>query len=94
MNAASSQPGAPALHGWLIIDKPAGLTSAQVVARVKHLTGGVKTGHGGTLDPLATGVLPLALLPYREAFIFTVVLLFVMYRPGGIIKVAALEERV
>src|SRR5207248_789364 len=49
-----------ALHGWLIIDKPAGLTSARVVAMVKRSTG-AKTGHAGTLDPLATGILPLAL---------------------------------
>ncbi len=49
------------IHGWLIIDKPAGLTSAAVVGRVRRLTGAAKVGHGGTLDPLATGVLPLAL---------------------------------
>jgi len=47
--------------GWLVIDKPAGLTSAQAVARVKRLTGAAKAGHAGTLDPLATGVLPIAL---------------------------------
>ena len=49
------------LHGWLVIDKPAGLTSARVVAMIKRATGGAKVGHAGTLDPLATGVLPLAL---------------------------------
>ncbi len=49
------------IHGWLAIDKPAGMTSTQVVTRVKHLTQAQKAGHGGTLDPLATGVLPLAL---------------------------------
>ncbi len=49
------------IHGWLAIDKAAGLTSTQVVARVKHLTRAQKVGHGGTLDPLATGVLPVAL---------------------------------
>ena len=49
------------IHGWLAIDKAAGMTSTQVVARVKHLTQAQKAGHGGTLDPLATGVLPLAL---------------------------------
>ena len=48
-------------HGWVIVDKPAGLTSAAVVGRVKRLTGARKAGHGGTLDPLATGVLPVAL---------------------------------
>jgi tRNA pseudouridine55 synthase len=46
-------------HGVLVIDKPAGLTSAAVVARVKRLLGGAAVGHTGTLDPLATGVLPI-----------------------------------
>jgi tRNA pseudouridine55 synthase len=50
-----------AIHGWLIIDKPAGMTSAHVVARVRRMLDAAKIGHGGTLDPLATGVLPLAL---------------------------------
>jgi tRNA pseudouridine55 synthase len=49
------------LHGWLVIDKPAGMTSAAVVGAVRRLTGAAKAGHGGTLDPLATGVLPIAL---------------------------------
>jgi len=49
------------IHGWLIIDKPAGMSSAHVVAKVRRLTGAAKAGHGGTLDPLATGVLPIAL---------------------------------
>lgn len=49
------------VHGWLIVDKPAGLTSAAVVSRVRRATGAAKAGHGGTLDPLATGLLPLAL---------------------------------
>ncbi len=49
------------LDGWLIIDKPPGLTSAHVVAKVKRLTQAAKIGHAGTLDPLATGILPLAL---------------------------------
>ncbi|MFO1189766.1 MAG: tRNA pseudouridine(55) synthase TruB [Alphaproteobacteria bacterium] len=49
------------LSGWLVVDKPSGLTSAQAVARVKRLTGAAKAGHAGTLDPLATGVLPIAL---------------------------------
>ena len=48
-------------HGWLAIDKPSGLTSTQVVGRVRYLTRAFKAGHGGTLDPLATGVLPIAL---------------------------------
>jgi tRNA pseudouridine55 synthase len=49
------------VNGWLIIDKPAGMTSAHVVARVKRMLDAAKIGHGGTLDPLATGILPLAL---------------------------------
>jgi tRNA pseudouridine55 synthase len=49
-----------ALSGWLVIDKPAGLTSAAVVSRARRATGAAKAGHGGTLDPLATGVLPIA----------------------------------
>src|SRR5271167_337379 len=50
--------GAP--HGWLVIDKPLGISSSRVVGVVRRLTG-TKVGHAGTLDPLATGVLPLAL---------------------------------
>ena len=49
------------IHGWLVIDKPAGMSSSAVVGRVKRLTGAAKVGHAGTLDPLATGVLPMAL---------------------------------
>ncbi len=48
------------LHGWLVIDKPEGITSARAVALIRRATG-AKTGHAGTLDPLATGILPLAL---------------------------------
>ena len=47
--------------GILILDKPAGITSRQAVARVATLAGGVKAGHAGTLDPLATGVLVVCL---------------------------------
>lgn len=49
------------LHGWLAVDKPVGLTSARVVSIVKRLLNVQKLGHAGTLDPLASGVLPLAL---------------------------------
>ncbi len=49
------------IHGWLVIDKPAGKTSSQVVSIVKRMLDAQKAGHGGTLDPLATGVLPIAL---------------------------------
>ncbi len=48
------------LNGWLIIDKPAQMTSTDVVNRVKRGFDAQKAGHGGTLDPLATGVLPIA----------------------------------
>ncbi len=49
------------MNGWIVIDKPLGLTSAQAVARLKYWLKPGKIGHGGTLDPLATGVLPIAL---------------------------------
>ena len=49
------------VHGWVIVDKPSGLTSTQVVGRVRRIFDAQKAGHGGTLDPLATGVLPIAL---------------------------------
>src|SRR5260370_33169079 len=48
------------LDGWLVIDKPPGLTSTDVVNRVRRAFDARKAGHGGTLDPLATGVLPIA----------------------------------
>ena len=48
------------LDGWLIIDKPPGLTSTDVVNRVRRAFDAQKAGHGGTLDPLATGILPIA----------------------------------
>ncbi len=49
-----------ALDGWLIVDKPAGITSTDVVNRVRRGFDAQKAGHGGTLDPLATGLLPVA----------------------------------
>ncbi len=49
------------VHGWLVCDKPAGVTSSQVVGQARRLTGAAKLGHGGTLDPAATGILPVAL---------------------------------
>jgi tRNA pseudouridine55 synthase len=48
------------MHGVLVVDKPAGMTSADVVARVKAVLGARRVGHTGTLDPMATGVLPIA----------------------------------
>ncbi len=47
--------------GFLVIDKPEGMTSQRVVGKIKRLLGCRKVGHTGTLDPLATGVLPIAL---------------------------------
>lgn len=48
------------VHGWLIVDKPSGPTSAAVVAVAKRALGAAKAGHAGTLDPGATGLLALA----------------------------------
>lgn len=77
----------PHPHGWLVLDKPRGLGSTQAVAAVKRALrsagyGKVKTGHGGTLDPLAEGVLPIAIgeatklagrmLDARKTYAFTV----------------------
>ena len=47
------------MDGILIVDKPVGMTSHDVVDRVRRITGVKKVGHGGTLDPLASGVLPI-----------------------------------
>lgn len=70
------------LHGWLVLDKPLGLSSTQALGRARKLLGGKKAGHGGTLDPLASGVLPLAfgeatkLIPYvmdgEKEYLFSV----------------------
>ncbi|HEX4192357.1 MAG TPA: tRNA pseudouridine(55) synthase TruB [Stellaceae bacterium] len=49
------------VHGWLILDKPLGMSSSRAVGAVRRLLDAAKAGHGGTLDPLATGVLPIAL---------------------------------
>jgi tRNA pseudouridine55 synthase len=49
-----------AIHGWLVLDKPAGMTSTQAVGAARRLFDARKAGHAGTLDPLATGVLPIA----------------------------------
>lgn len=48
-------------HGVLVVDKPSGMTSARVVSKVKRLLDVKKIGHTGTLDPMATGVLPLCI---------------------------------
>jgi len=49
-----------AINGWLIFDKPQGMTSTKAVGRLKRLYDAAKAGHAGTLDPLATGILPIA----------------------------------
>ena len=49
------------INGWIIIDKPAGITSTGVVSKIKRAFNAKKVGHAGTLDPDATGVLPIAL---------------------------------
>jgi len=56
------------LHGFLILDKPAGISSAKAVGEVKRLLACKKIGHGGTLDPLASGILPLAIGEATKAF--------------------------
>jgi tRNA pseudouridine55 synthase len=48
------------VNGWVVLDKPVGMTSTHAVARLKRLFNAKKAGHAGTLDPLASGVLPVA----------------------------------
>ncbi|MCW5700383.1 MAG: tRNA pseudouridine(55) synthase TruB [Rhodospirillales bacterium] len=57
---ARKRQGRP-VHGWVVVDKPLGVTSVNVVAAVRRGCDAAKAGHSGTLDPLATGVLPIAL---------------------------------
>jgi tRNA pseudouridine55 synthase len=49
------------IHGWVVLDKPSGMTSTQAVAAVRRIFDAKKAGHAGTLDPLATGILAIAL---------------------------------
>jgi tRNA pseudouridine55 synthase len=49
------------VHGWLVLDKPVGMTSTHAVSVVKRLFNARRAGHAGTLDPLASGLLPIAL---------------------------------
>ena len=49
------------VHGWVVLDKPVGMTSTHAVAVVKRLFSAKRAGHAGTLDPLASGCLPIAL---------------------------------
>ena len=70
------------VHGWLNLDKPVGMTSTQAVGAVRRAFDARKAGHAGTLDPLATGILPIALgeatktVPYavdgQKSYCFTV----------------------
>src|SRR6478672_7049873 len=49
------------VHGWIVLDKPVGMTSTHAVSVIKRLFTAKRAGHAGTLDPLASGILPLAL---------------------------------
>ena len=49
------------VHGWVILDKPVGITSTHAVSVIKRLFTAKRAGHAGTLDPLASGCLPIAL---------------------------------
>jgi tRNA pseudouridine55 synthase len=70
------------VHGWVVLDKPVGMTSTHAVAVIKHLFSAKRAGHAGTLDPLASGSLPIALgeatktLPFvvdsRKTYVFTI----------------------
>lgn len=55
------RPKGDKIDGWIVIDKDPGMSSAKVVAVVRGITTAAKAGHGGTLDPIATGVLPIAM---------------------------------
>src|SRR3569623_171416 len=50
-----------AIHGWICFDKPQEMTSTSAVGKIRWLFQAQKAGHAGTLDPLATGILPIAL---------------------------------
>ena len=70
------------VHGWVVLDKPVGMTSTHAVSAVRRLFQAKRAGHAGTLDPLASGCLPIALgeatktVPFvmdsRKAYRFTV----------------------
>ena len=61
MPKKSSKKQTPSYHGWFVLDKPIGMSSAAAVGIVRRKFDGMKAGHGGTLDPLASGILPIAL---------------------------------
>jgi tRNA pseudouridine55 synthase len=70
------------VHGWIVLDKPVGMTSTHAVAVIKRLFAAKRAGHAGTLDPLASGSLPIALgeatktVPFvvdsRKTYVFTI----------------------
>jgi tRNA pseudouridine55 synthase len=59
------------VNGWLILDKPLGMTSTTASSLVRRLLGARKAGHAGTLDPLATGVLPIAVGEATKTMVYT-----------------------
>jgi tRNA pseudouridine55 synthase len=79
---AQERPKRRVVNGWVVLDKPVGMTSTYAVAAVKRALNAKKAGHAGTLDPLASGILPIALgeatktVPYvmdgRKSYVFTV----------------------
>ena len=69
MAKRSGQP----VHGWVNLDKPRGISSAKAVAIVRRVFDAAKAGHGGTLDPLASGVLPIALGEATKTVSYTMV---------------------
>jgi tRNA pseudouridine55 synthase len=81
-DAVAPRPKKQNVHGWIVLNKPAGLTSTRALGQVKWLFNAIKAGHAGTLDPLAEGVLPLAFgeatktVPYlvdaQKTYAFTV----------------------
>ena len=60
------------VHGWINLDKPKGMSSAKAVFIVKKILNVKKVGHAGTLDPLATGVLPIAVGEATKTIAFVV----------------------
>lgn len=82
MNKVGRRKKGNPINGWVVLDKSIGMTSTQAVGKVRWLFQAQKAGHAGTLDPLATGILPIALgeatktVPYavdgQKAYRFTV----------------------
>jgi tRNA pseudouridine55 synthase len=79
---AGERPKKRDVNGWIVLDKGVGMTSTHAVAAVKRALSAKKAGHAGTLDPLASGILPIALgeatktVPFvmdgRKSYVFTV----------------------